>query len=489
MKSAILRILCLVLCLAMVIPLAVACADTGETGAETDTVDAAGVDTTVTEAVTEETPYVEKANYGETFTAIYCSDIFQKGYFFVDPNNMAAGNDLDDKLYEREVKVEEYLGVTIEAIDGGGYTVYTSDFENNVTSGDDDYQMLMTHSYMNISKLITGNYLYDMGQLDSLDLDADYWNSQLMEDLSINDKMYLGYNDFCLSNCFLVAFNKTMYEHLEPVEGNLYDLVREGKWTLDKMISVASKIEDDKDADTKNYGLALYAWVPLTSFVTASDLKIVDKDDVGDLYVAASVGKNEKLISLHEKLYNLCNADYVYAWGPPGMKKPSDPLTLEKNRSLMNICSNYQLVTLKGESVKFGVLPYPKYEESQTNYQTLSWNGMLAVASSIKNPKMVGDTMEMLAYYSDDVTVSFYETLLGAKVANAPEDAEMLDRIWASQVSDLGLVFCDISANMDAMVYAIPQCVTYKDQKELSSHIKANAKRANTNLQKLFQEK
>ena len=480
MKSEILRILCLLLCLSMIIPFA-SCAETEE-------VETQGEETEVS---AEELPEIAKQNYGDEFKAVYCSDIFQKGFFFVDPDNMAAGNDLEKSLYERELKVEEYLGVTIEAIDGGGYEVYTDAFEKSISAGDDDYQMLMTHVYKGIPQLITENYLYDIKNLDdSINFEADYWKTSLMEDTSINDKMYLGYNDFCLSNCFLVAFNKTMYEPLEATGGNLYDAVRNGDWTLDKMISVAALVDDKNDAAVKNYGLSLFAWVPLSSFVTASDIKFVDKDaETGELYVVSNGGKNEKLFTLHEKLYNLCNADYVYAYGPEGMKKPSEPLTLDQNRSLMNICSNYQLVTLKDAKVEFGVLPYPKYDKDQEEYKTLSWNGMLAVSSAIQNPKMVGDVMELLAFYSKPVTVSFYETLLGKKVANEPNDAEMLDRIWASQVSDLGLVFDDSSPQMDAIVYAIPQCVTAHDKKELTSHITANARRANKSLQSLFKEK
>ena len=35
---------------------------------------------------------------------------------------------------------------------------------------------------------------------------------------------------------------------------------------------------------------------------------------------------------------------------------------------------------------------------------------------------MVGDVIEMLAWYSEPVNTAFYETLLGSKVADAPED-------------------------------------------------------------------
>lgn len=493
MKSALIKALCLLLTLCMLIPFA-ACGENTETPPATDETKGEGtqgeVDTIVEEEETERTPHVAEADYDEDFVALYCSDIFRTGYYFVDPDNRDEGNDLDDKLYEREIMVEEYLGVDIQAINGGDFQAYTSDFQTTVKAGDDTYQMLMTHVYMGISSLISSNYLLDMNELDdSLNLEADYWNSTLMEDLAINGKMFLGYNDFCLSQTYLVVFNKEMYEPYSTTGGNLYEAVRNNEWTLDKMISVASLVEDTSDPSTRNYGFSCFAWVPLSSFVAASDLKIADKDpETGELFVCAATQNTEKLTALHEKIYALCNADYTYAWGPAGMKKPAEALGLTSNRVLMSLEGTFGLVTYKGEDIKTGILPYPKYDSAQKEYKHMNWNGMLAVSSCIKNKQMVGDVMEMLAYFTPDVKTAFYETLLGSKVANAPEDAEMLDLVWSTTVSDLGLVFSDLSANMDAMVYFIPQLVTAHDQSETASFLKANAKSANRALGKFYEK-
>ncbi len=486
MKSAIIKVLCLLLTLCLLIPFA-SCGESNENpGNET----AAGTkgEGGSNEAETVRKPYVEEADYNEEFVALYCSDIFKKGYYFVDPENREEGNDLDDKIYEREIMVEEYLGVDIDSVDGGNYLEYTTQFKATVGSGDDSFQLLMTHPYMGISGLITAGYLLDMNELeDSLNLEADYWNYELMEDLSINDKMFLGYNDFCLSQVYLMVFNKEMYEPYAPTAGNLYDAVRNKEWTLDKMASVAALVEDSADNPDRNYGFTCFAWVPLCSFVTASDLKIADKDpETGMLYVCAAVQSTEKLSNLHEKVYTLCNADYSYVWGPADMTKPTEAIGLTSNRVLLSIEGTFGLVNYKGEDIKTGVLPYPMYDTAQENYKHMNWNGVLAVSSVIKNEKMVGDVLEMLAYETKDVKVSFYETLLGSKVANAPEDAEMLDLIWSTTVSDLGLVFSDLSGNMDAMVYFIPRLVTNEDQIETASFLKSNARSANRALEKFY---
>ena len=97
--------------------------------------------------------------------------------------------------------------------------------------------------------------------------------------------------------------------------------------------------------------------------------------------------------------------------------------------------------------------------QKDVGYRHLSWNGWMAVAADISDPDMVGDTLEMLSYYSAPVTTAFYENLLGAKVSDAPEDAEILDLVWGSLVTDLGMVYSTLDMGIDAMLYAIPRCI------------------------------
>ena len=105
-----------------------------------------------------------------------------------------------------------------------------------------------------------------------------------------------------------------------------------------------------------------------------------------------------------------------------------------------------------------GVLPYPMFDESQGEYSCLNWNGNLMVPSTVKNPLMVGQTIELLAYYSEPVETAYFEDLLGTKLADAPEDAKMLEIIWASQVSDPGVITANLgSRTIDYLLYMVPQ--------------------------------
>ena len=484
MKSVTIKVLALLLAALMILPMLAACGNTGET---TDT-----TGSSVTEGVTEKQPAVAKKNYDEEFTVIYCADTFNKGYFFIEEDERKPGNDMDDKVYERALAVEDYLGVDIIAENGGNFKEYTTPLKNAISAGDDSYQMVMTHVYMEVANLITSNYLRDFGEFESLQLDEDYWKRSLMEDLSINDRMYCGYNDFCLANCYMIGFNKTMLKDYASAIGDLYEQVRNKQWTLEKLIEYSSLVSTDngdgKWDDQDTYGFSCFAWVPLISFQHAANIPIVQRNEDGEFYLSPMKDNKDKVTELDEMLYNFMNAESTYNYVPSGFDGHTTALPLKSNRVLFEIVNNYGLVSTKEEDVKVGVLPYPLWDSKQEKYQTLSWNGVLGIPTTVKNEEMVGDAIEMLAYYSEPVTTAFYETLLGSKVADAPEDVEMLQLVWAGQVSDVGLVFSSSSDQMDCILYAIPHHITAK-RPAYATYFNSNARSAERLLNKMFETK
>ncbi len=345
--------------------------------------------------------------------------------------------------------------------------------------------MVMTHVYQEVAGFITSNYIRDFNDFESINLEAEYWNGDLMAELAVNDKMFCGYNDFCLANCYIVGFNKTMVADYASTIGDLYEQVRNKEWTLETLIQYSTLVSRDNgdgqwdDQDT--YGFSCFAWVPLISFQTSSGIKIVDKDDNGDLYYAPMADYADKIVELDEILTNFMAAESTYTYSPFDGKSA---LSLKSNRVMFELISNYDLITTKEEDVKVGVLPYPLWDTNQESYKTLNWNGVLVIPTTVQDTAMVGDVLEMLAYFSEPVTTTFYETLLGAKAADAPQDVEMLNLIWKSQTSDIGLVF-NGEDQRDKILYAIPHHIS-ANMPAYSTYFNQNVKGAEKKLQDLF---
>ena len=79
------------------------------------------------------------------------------------------------------------------------------------------------------------------------------------------------------------------------------------------------------------------------------------------------------------------------------------------------------------------------------------------------------------------------EDLLGTQLANAPEDAEMLNIIWDSQVSDVGIVTCNCHKSMDELVYMVPKmCASGKNI--FSSYLRRYTSSAQKALDNVFDQ-
>ncbi len=436
-----------------------------------------------TEAVSEgETGYkpdIEKTNYDTEFTTIGTHTVIE---WITPSDDYKAGDPMEDSLYERGVRLKDHLGVDLVVIDAGD-DAYTNTVIRTVQAGDDAYQMVAAHCHIGVANLMASGGMRDFASMESINLDAPYWSRDFMDELTVNDKYLIGYNDACLSYTTCVVFNKDMMD--EWMIKAPYQDVRDKTWTLDKLFSMASvacKDNGDNVWDEKDvYGISGWGWTDLISFMTAADIKMVDRDEDGEYHVAYE-DNSEKTLDVLTKVSQAYDSEYAYFWTPGG--KHATGLNFGDGRTLTQLVYTNSLTGLRGESVRFGVLPYPLYDDKQADYRSLSWNGVLFIPDAIKNAKMVGDVIEMMAYYTAPVKTAYFEDLLGSKLAEAPDDAEMLDVIWDSQVADVAMATADISG-MGNILYMVPQLCRDGIQK-YASYLKSNTKSADRALENLF---
>ena len=92
----------------------------------------------------------------------------------------------------------------------------------------------------------------------------------------------------------------------------------------------------------------------------------------------------------------------------------------------------------------FGVLPYPKYDEAQTNYYTMSdgSHALLSVPVTVKDTEFTGIITEALCAESwKNVVPKYYETVLKVKLADDADTSEMIDIIGGGLVFDYGYIY------------------------------------------------
>lgn len=438
--------------------------------------------TAVTEEETRDKPHIKTTNYDEDFVFLNYSSILDDELFHVDES--LNGDPMTDAVYERAMNIQTHLGVRMVLAEAGNTNEYATLIRRNVQAGEDAHQLVLTHGTTGAGTLVTGNCLYNLADFDDVNLSAPYWNQKIMEAAKYGDRYLLGYGDFILSHVHALIFNKDMMKEYNLEEP--YQLVYDQKWTLDEFIAIASGVAKDNgdgqwdDRDT--YGLTGWCGTYMTSFLVASGLNLVESDEDGNHYVAYSKDL-DKLSELTDRLISMGNSEYAYLWG----MKSNVAVDFTAGTSLFQFYDAADLAILRSSSVRFGVLPFPKWDEAQEDYRCLSMNGMMAVPSVIRNPEMVGQVLELLGYYTAPVKTAFYEDLLGSKLSESPDDAAMLDLIWNHQIFDPILISYDMGSQMADTFYLMSQQVS-DGQNTLSSRLKMLEKSTNNSLKSFYRK-
>lgn len=431
-------------------------------------------------------PDIAKKNYDKEFYLWIMDDTNRPGYHWVEKGE---GDVLSEAIFARQQKVYNHIGVEIiGTARTESYLTYIEPFKNSVKNKDGSVDMMLSHNFSGVPSLISENYLTDISALPGIDVDADYWNREFMEDLSIADKYFLGFSDFNILYTHVITFNKTMMEQYEStLPKSVYEMVYSYEWTIDQMLSLAQLVSSDRTGDGKTaddtFGITGRHWNEFPGFLKASNINMVEKNESGmytlslmsDLYAEKTTALVEKLKSLSAS--NNSFFDYNTVTGL------SVPLT--SGRTLLHLTPTFSLEGYLQYDVPFGVLPYPMWDTAQKNvgYRHLQWGGYITVPSYLRDEDMAGETLELLAFYSEDVKSAYYEKMLGKQVADAPDDRKMLSIVWDTVCTEFAQTYCDVIGGTD-LLYLMPTVTHPESTKNIASSVAGMQRAANGAISK-----
>ena len=427
-------------------------------------------------------PDVERKDYGDEFN-LYVADSnggIRLWYMDDDLNN---GSAMDEAVYQRQERVRKYLGVEFVRVKypDAQYNTYQKYVQDAITNKDGTLDALITHVHGGVTNMIAENMLYNLGELEGIDVDAEYWHKDFMETLELNGNYFLGHSDYNIMMTYLIGFNKDLLDqYAGGLEKSIYDMVRDGEWTLAAMMDLARLVSIDVTGDGKShddyFGLTGAPWVAFNGFLTSSGIPMVAQTQSGAYEVALTkdeyYNKTDDLVMYFRELDS---ANYTYF---AHHQTSTVELTLSSGRTLMSVVKTNTLEELLNYKIEFGVLPYPLYDENQYNtkdanlgYRSLQWGGYIGALSYMKNPVLVGETLEMLAYYSENVKITYYEKVLGKRIADMPDDADMLNLVWNGISTDVGQTFYNLGGDETGVCYTIPQLMHPNSKNNLASYL------------------
>jgi hypothetical protein len=254
------------------------------------------------------------------------------------------------------------------------------------------------------------------------------------------------------------------------------------------MISLVNLVYIDATGDGKTqddtFGISGQQWIPFIPFYHGSNMKLVDQNEKGEYVVSTFTGVNkEKSATLVDKLKAMAESDS--AWFKFRIEE-TPVVPLYSGRTLLFLSETGSLSNLLDYDVNFGVLPYLMYDENQKDvrYISLNYEGYIVFPSYTRNDTMIAESIEVLSFVSGNVHTAYYEKMLGKQVADAPDDARMLDIVWDNLCSDFGLTYSTITPGLDNNLYMMPWLTQANTSKSIASYVKGYEAGANKAIAK-----
>lgn len=417
--------------------------DAGETTAETAA--------SSTEETTEETTEITRSNYpdtlpagldfgGATFRILTMGSVLASAYL---EHEMVVeeltGEVVNDSIYERATTVGDRLNVVLEEI----YVENTANtMKTAVTAGDDICELGACYAYYITPLALTGSF-YNWLDIKYVDLEMPWWPSSLSEDLVINNRLYFISGDISLKllqYTYCMFFNQTIADDWNVPD--LYNLVLDGKWTLDKYIEIASSVSSDLNGDGKYTKDDLFGTINgdiTDARIACFDLPLSSQNDDGTLEL---VMMSEKFVDVYSKIYDYySSSNSVFKIG--GFNNES---LFAEDHLLFFPFLIVGAEDLRDMESDYGIIPWPKYDEAQESYYTLAHDNysLMCVPVTVSSDEldMVGAVTEAMAAESyRSVTPAYLEVAMKNKFLRDENSQAMLDLITTGVQFDPAVIY------------------------------------------------
>lgn len=366
-----------------------------------------------------------------------------------------TGDVVNDAIYDRNALINERFNVNIMVQFHSDYESVGANITKVVLAGDDEID-LIAHHVVNAGKLALSEVFMNWGEVPYINFDKPWWSSSTTNDLTYNGVTILAVGDVSLGSIgrtYCVFFDKIKANDYN-IE-NLYDVVNNGTWTIDKLSTITRDIYIDVNGDDIRdfndfYGLATGSASNIGAYLWAFDNPVMKKDSSG---VPVLSVKTEKMNNIVETLIDLCflntgtyyQKDYVSTIDGTGSGHVTGrDMFYYGNTIFANGYIDMAIHTFREVENDYGIIPYPKWNEQQERYISLVDGNFAALAI----PKSAADldksgiiTEALCAESYKTVVPTYYDVALKVKFTRDEESVEMLDLLMDSRMFDFGYIY------------------------------------------------
>ncbi len=390
---------------------------------------------------------------GVTFTMIG-EDTAQRPNFSSGELN---GDVINDSVYKRQSMLEDRYGLTIETVSMTSRGNCSKEVRTRVQANDDTYDLVfapLAESGMN--GLSTGGYLAELSEMPYLDLTKSHWSQQSVQNLAVDGKLF-SVAGAASPSYYLAA--AVMLFNVEKAEAyqlpDLYKLVEEGKWTVDKVGELLAQCTTDLDGDnvyspTKDFIALVQTLEAGNSYFIAAGGKLIEKKGDGTYTLGLNSEKNIALMDKLQLIFgdpvNTLTIDAKSVTVDLGdTKKTKLGLFAEGHAMFATTAMMFVADELRSMEDDYGILPLPKFNEAQEDYispcNPYAPCGV-AIPRTATDIELSALVMEAMAFLGEEIIrPAVYDTTVQGRLTRDEQSSKMLEMIYADIYYDFNHSF------------------------------------------------
>jgi len=373
----------------------------------------------------------------------------------IDPST--TSDHLREAIYKRQLYVEGKLGITLsQSHSTGVYDGLLPYTQQLVATGDTTYELVYQHTDDVASGVVQGLYL-ELTGIPELKLEESYWNQEFLRTASVAHKTYMAMSDLHLmgiEGTWALFFNQNMMDDLSMEYP--YQLVREQKWTLDRLFEYCAA---GSDLGTESswgttivagqssvYGLLSMKTSALCEhLIYGSGAAFIEKDRTTDLPYWA--GETEMMNNAITKIANgtKVKGNYIGAGYSASDDNLYTSMFVQERCLFLGAELKDGHSSLQKMEDTFGVVPIPKYDEYQEDYKSTMFTGVPAVTLLSITPDVsyAAFVVDALSYETERTVIdTYYDITLSQRSIRNEDSAQMVDQfILPNRGCDIALLY------------------------------------------------
>ena len=377
------------------------------------------------------------------------------------------GVKIDKAVLERQKYIKDIYGVELNWISATRWSMHDA-IEAAILAGNINYDLALPRM-MRAQQVVAGGYVYDLKDREYIDFTNTYYSKNSVEAYTAKGHTFFVSGDFTTldkETAFVLYFNKAVLGG-EQEAADLYQKVRDGKWTWSELVTLASAAY--KDNGDGHYGMGDTYGLHINNYtrffdhfgvkqagvdkatedwkITLNDPRV---DDISSIVIQAQKSRWCSSVHLSE------------GWGTNGA-------TDLKNQILLFYSGNLQFPFV-GSYENIGVVPFPMLNEEQGSYYapcSYPQVVLMCVPKITQDRNMSDYFLDVLAWTGNEYVMKAY---IGQKAEQftAKEDIEMITEYilpnilydaggtigWGNLIGDVRRAAYDDFENKFAEAYA-----------------------------------